>query len=44
MSLNTSSHHLSLREKIGYAEDSAEPEFFMRFLFGDFGDLFKKKE
>ncbi len=33
----------ALREKIGYAEDSAESEFFMRFLFGDFGDLFKKK-
>ena len=31
----------ALREKIGYAEDSAESEFFTRFLFGDFKDLFK---
>ncbi len=31
----------ALKEKIGYAEDSAESEFFMRFLFGDFEDLFK---
>ena len=30
-----------LREQIGYAEDTAESEFFMRFLFGDFKDLFK---
>lgn len=34
----------ALREKIGYAEDSAESEFFMRFLFGDFGDLFGSKD
>tara|TARA_R100000995_G_scaffold84863_1_gene65324 strand:+ start:4798 stop:8193 length:3396 start_codon:yes stop_codon:yes gene_type:complete len=30
----------ALREKIGYSEDAAESEFMMRFLFGDFGDLF----
>jgi hypothetical protein len=30
----------ALKEKIGYAEDSAKTEFITRFLFGDFGDIF----
>ena len=32
----------ALREKIGYDEDKSESEFFTRFLFGDFADVFKK--
>jgi len=30
----------ALKEKIGYAEDSAKTEFITRFLFGDFGGIF----